>query len=137
MVLTVPVSEFDLSHLEPDKRRIVMRQLYDFEHDIIFSNKGVNLGLAVDVKHLINTEHNPPVSMRSRRTKKHKNRKFRNDGVTCKQKKTIRISSNPYAPERVMALKKDATLRLYIDYRLFQFKSLSKTNIRYHESMTP
>jgi hypothetical protein len=57
------VGEFDLSHLEPDQRRIVIRQLYEFEHDNLFSNKEGNLGLAVDVKHFINTGDNPPVSM--------------------------------------------------------------------------
>jgi hypothetical protein len=55
LVSSVPVSEFDLSHLEPDQRRIVIRQLYEFEHDNLFSNKEGNLGLAVDVKHFINT----------------------------------------------------------------------------------
>jgi hypothetical protein len=68
IVSTVPVSEFNLSHLEPDKRHIVMRQLYEFEHSNLFSNKEGNLGLAVDVKHFINTRDNPPVSMRTRRT---------------------------------------------------------------------
>ena len=63
LVSTVPVGEFDLSHLEPDQRRIVIRQLYEFEHDNLFSNKEGNLGLAVDVKHFINTGDNPPVSM--------------------------------------------------------------------------
>ena len=31
LVSSVPVSEFDLSHLEPDKRRIVIQQLHEFE----------------------------------------------------------------------------------------------------------
>ena len=62
------MGEFDLSHLEPDQRRIVIRQLYEFEHDNLFSNKEGNLGLAVDVKHFIKTGDNPPVSMRSRRS---------------------------------------------------------------------
>ena len=31
LVSTLPVSEFDLIHLEPDKRRIVIQQLHEFE----------------------------------------------------------------------------------------------------------
>ena len=68
LVSTLPVSEFDLSHLEPDKRRIVMQQLHEFEQKNLFSNKEGDLGLAIDVRHFINTGDNPPVSMRSRRT---------------------------------------------------------------------
>ena len=68
LVSSLPVSEFDLSHLEPDQRRIVIQQLYEFGHDNLFSNKEGNLGLAVDVKHFIKTGDNPPVSMRSRRS---------------------------------------------------------------------
>ena len=68
LVSTVPVSEFKLSHLEPDKRRIVFQQLYEFEKLNLFSNKEGDLGLAIDVRHFINTGDNPPVSMRSRRT---------------------------------------------------------------------
>jgi hypothetical protein len=68
IISTGPVNEFDLCHREPDKRRIVMRQLYEFEHDNLFSNKEGNLSLAVDVKHFINTGDNPPVSMQSRHT---------------------------------------------------------------------
>ncbi len=43
LVSTVPVSEFDLSHLEPDKRRIVIQQSYEFERKNLFSNKEGNL----------------------------------------------------------------------------------------------
>ena len=68
VVSTVPISEFDLSHLDENQRRTVIIQLYEFERENFFSNKEGNLGLAVDVKHFINTGDNPPVSMRSRRT---------------------------------------------------------------------
>ena len=71
LVSTAPVSEFDLIHLEPDKRRIVLQQLYEFEQRNLFSNKEGDLGLAIDVKHFINTGDNAPVSMRSRVPRKH------------------------------------------------------------------
>jgi|688.fasta_scaffold494868_1 hypothetical protein len=48
IVSTVPVREFDLSNLKPNQCRIVIRQLYEFEHENVFSNKEENLGLAVD-----------------------------------------------------------------------------------------
>jgi hypothetical protein len=56
IVSTVPVSEFYLSHLEPNQRRIVIRKLYEFEHENLFSNKEVNLGLAIDVNILSKQE---------------------------------------------------------------------------------
>ena len=62
------ISEFDLRHLEPEQRRIVLQQLYEFEQRNLFSNKEGDLGLAIDVRHFINTGDNPPVSMRSRPT---------------------------------------------------------------------
>ena len=118
LVSTVPDSEFDLSHLGPDQRRIVIRQLYKFEHDNLVSNKEGNLGLAVDVKHFINTGDNPPVSMRSRRTSKPLRSKVWEQLRTMLTREVKRISSSPYAAGIVMALKKDGTLRLCIDYRL-------------------
>ena len=97
LVSTVTVSEFDLSHLEPDQRHILIRQLYEFEHDNLFSNKIGNLGLAVDVKHFINTGDNPPVSMRSRRTPEALRSKVWEQFRTMLAKEVIRISSSPYA----------------------------------------
>jgi hypothetical protein len=38
IVSTVPVIEFNLSHLELGKRRIVLRQLQEFEHKNLFSD---------------------------------------------------------------------------------------------------
>ena len=111
------MGEFDLSHLEPDQRRIVIRQLYEFEHDNLFSNKEGNLGLAVDVKHFINTGDNPPVSMRSRRTPEALRSKAWEQLRTMLEKEVIRISSSPYAVGIVMELKKHGTLRRCIDYR--------------------
>jgi hypothetical protein len=118
IVSTVPVSEFNLNHLEPDKRHIVMQQLYEFEHNNLFSNKEGNLGLAVDVKHFINTEDNPPVSMRTRRTPEALKSTVWETLRNMLAIEVIRISSSPYAAGIVMALKKDGTLRLCIDYRL-------------------
>jgi hypothetical protein len=118
LVSTVPVSEFDLSHLEPDKRRIVIKQLYEFEQRNLFSNKEGHLGLAIDVRHFINTGDNPPVSMRSRRTPEALKSKVWEQLRTMLANNVIRISSSPYAAGIVMALKKDGTLRLCIDYRL-------------------
>jgi hypothetical protein len=118
IVSTAPVSEFNLSHLEPEKRHIVMRQLYEFEHNNLFSNKEGNLGLAVDVKHFINTGDNPPVSMRTRRTPEALKSTVWETLRNMLAKEVIRISSSPYAAGIVMALKKDGTLRLCIDYRL-------------------
>ena len=118
LVSTVPVSEFNLSHLEPDKRRIVFQQLYEFEKMDLFSNKEGDLGLAIDVKHFINTGDNPPVSMRSRRTPEALKSKVWEQLRSMLAKNVIRNSSSPYAAGIVMALKKDGTLRLCIDYRL-------------------
>jgi hypothetical protein len=118
LVSTVPVGEFDLNHLEPDKRRIVIRQLHEFEQKNLFSNKEGDLGLAIDVKHFINTGDNPPVSMRSRRTPEALKSKVWEQLRGMLAKNVIRISSSPYAAGIVMALKKDGTLRLCIDYRL-------------------
>jgi hypothetical protein len=118
LVSTVPVSEFDLSYLEPDKRRITIQQLYEFERKNLFSNKEGNLGLAIDVRYFINTGDNPPVSMRSRRTPEALKSKAWEQLRTMLAKNVIRISSSPYAAGLIMALKKDGTLRLCIDYRL-------------------
>ena len=118
VVSTVPISEFDLSHLDENQRRTVIIQLYEFERENLFSNKEGNLGLAIDVKHFINTGDNPPVSMRSRRTPEALKSKVWEQLGTMLKKNVIRISSSPYAAGIVMALKKDGTLRLCIDYRL-------------------
>jgi hypothetical protein len=118
IISTVPVSEFDLSHLEPNQHRFFIRQLYEFEHENLFSNKEGNLGLAVDVKHFINTGDNPPVSMRPRRTPEALKSKVWEPLRTMLAKKVIRISSSPYAAGIVMALNKDGILRLCIDYRV-------------------
>ena len=88
------------------------------EHNNLFSNKEGNLGLAEDVKDFVNTGDNPPVSMRSRRTPEALRSRVWEQLRTMLAKEVIRISSSPYAAGIVMALKKDGTLRLCIDYRL-------------------
>jgi hypothetical protein len=95
IISIVPVSEFDLSHLEPDQRRIVIRQLYEFENENVFSNKEGNLGLAVHVKHFLNTGDSLPVSMRSRRTPVALKSKVWEQLRTMLAKKVKRISSSP------------------------------------------
>ena len=56
--------------------------------------------------------------MRSRRTPEALKSKVWEQLHTMLAKEVIRISSSPYAAGIVMALKKDGTLRLSIDYRL-------------------
>ena len=58
------------------------------------------------------------MSMRSRRTLEALRSKVWEQLRTMLTKEVIRISSSPYAAGIVMALKKDGTLRLCIDYRL-------------------
>ena len=58
--------------------------------------------------------------MRSRRTPEPLRSKVWEQLRTMLAKEVIRISSSPYAAEKVMALKKDGTLRLCIDYSVKQ-----------------
>jgi hypothetical protein len=116
-VITTPVEkvEFDLKHLNTEQMRIVLDVL-DI-HEKLFSDKDSELGLAIDVKHHINTGNNPPVSMRQRRTPEALRPQVWKQLYNMIENKIIRVSSSPYAAAIVMTLKKDGSLRLCIDYR--------------------
>ena len=107
--------EFDLKHLNSDQLEIVLDVLN--KHEELFSDKDSELGLAIDVKHHINTGNNPPVSMRQRRTPEALRSQVWKQLYNMIENKIIRVSSSPYAAAIVMTLKKDGSLRLCIDYR--------------------
>jgi transposase InsO family protein len=107
--------EFDLKHLNTEQLVIVLDVLD--KHEKLFSDKDSELGLAIDVKHQINTGNNPPVSMRQRRTPEALRPQVWKQLYNMIDNKIIRVSSSPYAAAIVMTLKKDGSLRLCIDYR--------------------
>ena len=122
--------EFDLKHLDKQQTAVVLDLLT--KHGQLFSDKDSELGLAIGVKHYINTGNNAPVSMRQRRTPEALRPQVWKQLRSMLDNNIIRISSSPYAAAIVMTLKKDGSLRLCIDYRW-----LNKITIKDEKSLTP
>ena len=113
----IPVVDdhFNLEHLSKDDSTQLMLLLDDYE--IVFSRSKSDIGLAIDVKHYINTGDSAPICMRARRIPESLSPKVADMIEEMKKSNVIRESCSPYAAPVVLVTKKDGTIRICLDYR--------------------
>lgn len=115
----VDLSEVDCTEGEREQLAALL-----MKHASLFASGEDDLGYADQVKHRISTVDDSPVSQPYRRIPPSQYEQVRQHIQTLLSKKIIRESCSPYASPVVIVKKKDGSLRLCVDYRKLNKKTI-------------
>ena len=115
--------KWNLSHLEKDKREMLEKVLN--KNEDIFSVGDLDIGEVKDFKMELNVVDNTPVKAAYRKVPPHLYTEVRNYVEDMKTNGWIRESFSSYSSPIVCARKKNGGLRLCVDYRKLNAKTLS------------
>lgn len=113
------ISQCNLSNEEKDK---VVRLIQ--KHDSTFSKDDFDVGLCSKIPHKIQQTDNQPVRQSYRRIPPHQLSEVRELLQKLTEQGVIRQSNSPYASPIVLVKKKDGSLRMCIDYRQLNAKTI-------------
>ena len=116
------VTKWNLSHLEEEKRVKLEEVL--MKYDDIFSKDASDIGDIKDFKMSINVVDEVPVSAAYRKIPPHLYEEVRNYVEDLRMNGWIRESFSSYASPIVCVRKKDGTMRLCVDYRALNAKTI-------------
>ena len=111
----------DLSHLGDEEKMKVTKILKEYE---VFSKKKNDIGYISDFKMSINLTDNVPVSQPYRQIPKHLYNEVKNHINNLLANGWIKRSQSSYASPMVCVRKKDGSLRLCIDFRKLNQKTI-------------
>jgi len=102
------------------------RQFIDVlrKHQAVFCKSSDDLGFTTTVQHHIDLVDNKPIKVPHRRVPPHLMNEVKQLIQKFLQQNVIRPSSSPYGAAAVLVRKKDKSLRLCVDYRLLNQKTL-------------
>ncbi|KAK3090574.1 hypothetical protein FSP39_012793 [Pinctada imbricata] len=116
------IGRFDMGNLGADEMKL-FNALID-KHDHIFSKTDDDIGYCDVVKHRIRTTDDIPIRQPHRRIPPHHWNEVREYIKSTLHKGIIRESSSPYASPVVLVRKKNGKLRLCVDYRALNAKTV-------------
>ncbi|KAK3090231.1 hypothetical protein FSP39_010232 [Pinctada imbricata] len=116
------IGRFDMGNLGADEMKL-FNALID-KHDQIFSKTDDDIGYCDVVKHRIRTTDDIPIRQPHRRIPPHHWNEVREYIKSTLNKGIIRESSSPYASPVVLVRKKNGKLRLCVDYRALNAKTV-------------
>ena len=117
--LPVDLSGIDCTEEEREQLAALLRK-----HAGLFASTENDLGYADQVKHRIRMQDDTPVNLPYRRIPPSQYDEVRDHIKTLLQKRVIRESCSPYASPIVVVRKKDGSLRLCVDYRKLNQKTV-------------
>ena len=126
--ITTPTKEgmagckVELGHLSPDYQQSV-RQLLD-KHHAVFAEDDEDLGCTNTVKHHITTTDQLPVRLPYRRIPPTQLEEVKEHIRQLKRRGIVRDSASSYASQLVLVRKKNGKLRLCVDYRQLNNKTI-------------
>ena len=108
-----------LSHQEKER---VVRLIQ--KHDDVFSKGDFDVGYCTEVPHKINTTDDQPINQPYRRIPPHYVKEVKDTLQQLLDQGIIEPSSSPYASPVVLVKKKDGSLRICVDYRQLNKKTV-------------
>ena len=114
--------DVDTSQFTPDQLRKLKEML--LKHQKVFSRGDHDLGYTDKVKHRIETTDDTPIRLPHRRLSPHLQPAVRDHLERMLKNGIIRESNSPFASQAVVIEKKDKTLRICVDYRLLNKKTI-------------
>ena len=119
----IPSLDLASSALQDDMNKKKLADLLH-KHNSIFSKDSLDFGCTSTVKHCIPLVDNRPIKLPYRRIPPSQYQAVREHLKGMEQAEVIRRSSSPYASPLVIAHKKDGSLRICIDYRKLNSKTI-------------
>ena len=117
-----PGLSFADCNLNEDEREQIMRLVQ--KHDQVFSRDQYDVGCCDKVAHRIQTQDNVPINQPYRRIPPRDLQEVRDLLQRLLDQGIIKRSSSPYASPVVLVRKKDGSLRLCVDYRRLNAKTV-------------
>lgn len=114
--------KLDCAGLSRDHQEQIVRLIQ--KHDAVFSKGPFDLGFCDRVKHKIHTTDEHPISQPYRRIPPHQLGEVREMLEKFLDQGIIKKSSSPYASPIVLVTKKDGSVRICIDYRKLNAKTI-------------
>ena len=113
---------FDLSHLEPREAEEVKALLSEFRD--IMSTGPLDLGSTTVIQHDIETTSEQPIRQAPRRLPMHQGKEVRDHIHKLLEEGLISPSNSPWAAPIVVVRKPDGSIRLCVDYRQLNSKTV-------------
>ena len=114
--------DVDTSDFTPDQLQKLKEML--LKHQKVFSRGDHDLGYSDTVKHTIPTTDDKPIKLPHRRLSPHMQPAVRDYLEKWMKAGVVRESKSPFASQAVVVEKKDGTLRICVDYRLLNKKTV-------------
>jgi hypothetical protein len=114
----------DISHLNCTKReKQMIKELFD-KHQDVFTKDDTDLGFSTTIQHRINLTDDNPIAQPYRRIPPSQYTEVKQHIQDLLDKNIIKESTSPYAAPIVVVRKKDQSIRLCIDYRKLNLKTV-------------
>ena len=117
-----PGLNLELCELSTSEKERVVRLIQ--KHDAVFSKGDFDVGFCTEVPHKISTTDEQPVNQPYRRIPPHYVQEVKDTLQQLLDQGIIESSNSPYASPVVLVKKKDGSLRICVDYRQLNKKTL-------------